>query len=85
MESGLYKFECCKIPLKTKLNISFFEFMLADYEDAAAVEFLEYGFPIGFSGKLNKSLDSIKTHKGMTEFPNEVQKCLKKEKSYGAI
>ena len=32
----------------------FFEFMLADYEDAAVEEFLEYSFPIGFSSKLNK-------------------------------
>ena len=56
IESQHYNFECCKIPLRTKLNIPFFQFMLADYEDAAVVELLQYGFPIGFSGKLNKSL-----------------------------
>ena len=49
------------------------------------VELLEYGFPIGFSGKLNKSSGPVKNHKGVTEFPNEVLKYLEKEKSYGAI
>ena len=59
--------------------------MLADYEDAAVSELLEYGFLIGFSGKLNKSSVPVKNHKGVTEFPNEVLKYLEKVKSYGAI
>ena len=45
--------------------------MLADYEDAAVVEFLKYGFPIGFSGKLDKNLGPVKNHKGVTDYPNE--------------
>ena len=49
-KSGHYNFECCKIPLETKLNIPFFRFMLNDYDDLIVVDFLEYGFPIGFSG-----------------------------------
>ena len=64
IESRHYNFECCKIPLRTKLNIPFFQFMLADYEDAAVVELLQYGFPIGFSGKLNKSLVPSRITKG---------------------
>ena len=47
-DSGLYNFESCRISLHTKLNISFFRFMLSDYEDKEACEFLEYVFPFGF-------------------------------------
>lgn len=50
--SGLYNFEYCQIPLNTKLNIPFFRFMLSDYKDKHVCELLEYGFPIGFSGKV---------------------------------
>ena len=38
--------------------------MLAYYEDAAVVEFLKYGFSIGFSGKLDKNLGPVKIIKG---------------------
>ena len=62
--SGLYNFECCKIALRTRLNIPFFQFMLADYDDVAIVELLKYGFPIGFAGKLNKKQGLIKNHRG---------------------
>ena len=47
-DSGLYNFESCRISLHTKLNISFFRFMLSDYEDKEVCEFLEYSCPIGF-------------------------------------
>ena len=83
--SGLYNFECCKISLRTRLNIPFFQFMLADYDDVAIVELLKYGFPIGFAGKLSKKQGPIKNHRGVIEYPKEVQKYLEKEKHYGAI
>ena len=69
--SGLYNFECCKISLRTRLTIPFFQFMLADYDDVAIVELLKYGFPIGFAGKLNKKQGPIKNHRGVTEYPKE--------------
>ena len=51
-ESGLYNFESCRISLHTKLNISFFRFMLSGYEDKGVCEFIEYGFLICFMGKI---------------------------------
>ena len=59
--------------------------MLSDYSDTEVVELLEYGFPIGFSGKLSKNSEPVQNHKGVTQFPDEVQKYLSKEKQYGAI
>ena len=83
--SWLCNFGCCKISLRTRLNIPFFQFMLADYDDVAIVELLKYGFHIGFVGKLNKKQGPIKNHRGVIEYPKEVQKYLEKEKLYDAI
>ena len=83
--SGRYNFEGCQIPLPTRLNIPFFRFILSDYEDLAVCDFLEYGFPIGFLGKVKSSSHTVKNHKGVTEFPVEVRKYLEKEKGYQAI
>ena len=83
--SGRYNFEACRIPLETKLNVEFFRFMLSDYNDKIVVDFLEFGFPIGFTGKFNKSANKAKNHKGVSEYPLEVRKYLEKEMSYKAV
>ena len=79
IESGKYNFEACHIPLKTNLNVEFFRFMLSDYEDKAVVDFLEFGFLIGFTGKVQKRPSRVRNHKGVTEYPAEVEKYLRKE------
>ena len=84
IESGKYNFEACRIPLKTNLNVEFFRFMLS-YYGKAVVEFLEFGFPIGFSGKVQKRPSRVKKHKWVTAYPAEVKKYLRKEGSYGAV
>ena len=50
-----------------------------------SVLFLEFGFPIGFTGKFNKSANKGKTHKRVSEYPLEVRKYLEKEMSYKAV
>ena len=50
--SGRYNFEGCRIPLKNSLNIDYFRFMLYGYEDEAICDFLEFGFPLGYIGKI---------------------------------
>ena len=85
VNSGLYNFEGWRIPLQTRLNIPFFRFMLSDYDDLAVCEFLEFGFPIGFLGKVKPRTGTVKNHKGVTEFPVEVRRYLEKEKGYHAI
>ena len=62
-----------------KVGHPLFQFMIADYDDLAIVELLKYGFPIGFAGKLNKKQGPIKNHRGVIEYPKEVQKYLEKE------
>ena len=59
--------------------------MLSDCDDLIVVDFLEFGFPIGFTGKLNKSANKGKNQKGVSEYPLEVRKYLEKEMSYKAV
>ena len=59
--------------------------MLSDYDDKIIVDFLEFGFPIWFTGKVNKIASKVKNHKGVTKYPLEVKKYLEKEKLYGAV
>ena len=87
--SGRYNFEGCKIPLKSNLNIDYFRFMLYGYEDEAICDFLEYGFPLGYMGKIQQqnpnSYTFVQNHSGAKQFAEAVQKYLVKEKLYGAI
>ena len=84
-ESGLYNYEGCRIPLKTNLNVPFFRFMLSDYQDREVCEFLDYGFPIGVTGKVQNKVSKVKNHRGVTAFPLEVKRYLEKEIGYGAV
>ena len=59
--------------------------MLSDYDDKIVVDFLEFGFPIGFTGKFNNSANKGKNHKGVSEYSLEVRKYLEKEMSYKAV
>ena len=80
MASVKHNFEGVHIPLSTRLNIPFFHFMLYGYEDKEITDLLEFGFPIGFVGKLDRPTTTTKNHKGVTEYPTEVRKYLVKEK-----
>ena len=87
--SGKYNFEGCRFPLNTNLNIDYFRFMLDGYSDFEICDFLEFGFPIGYFGKVQQqeftSLQFVKNHKGAKDFPSEIQKYLNKELQNGTI
>ena len=87
--SGRYNFEGCRFPLETSLKIDYFRFMLHGYEDASICEFLEFGFPLGYFGDVQRgSTDSytfVRNHGGAKHFPAQIQENLAKERSYGAI
>ena len=87
--SGKYNFEGCKFSLDTNLNIEYFRFMLTDYHDQNLCDLLEFGFPIGYMGKIQQqscnSFSFVRNHKGAKEFAVHVQKFLTKEKKFDAI
>ena len=59
--------------------------MLSDYKDKKVCEFLEYGFPIGFMGKIKTCPPHVKNLKGVIQLPKEVRDYLSKELSYDAV
>lgn len=89
VRSGRYNFEGCKFSLKTHLNIAYFRFMLHGYKDVGLCDLLEFGFPLGYFGTVQRqepnAYTQVKNHCGAKMFPAQVQKFLCKEKSYNAI
>ena len=74
----------CKIPIYSKLNVTFLRKMLSNYHDSEVVKFLEFGFPINCQGN-SSGLSSERNHTGANNFPDKMEKYLKKECTYGAI
>ena len=89
VSSGKYNFEGCKFSLDTNLNLDYFRFMLSDYHDHNLCDLLEFGFPIGYMGKIQQqSRDNysfVKNHKGAKDYAVHVQKFLNKELQFDAI
>ena len=91
--SGVPNYMGCKIPVNTKMNISYMRSLLADYKDNKICDLLEFGFPIGFQGDRSKILSSLdkkdlwkcKNHKGAKQFPKEMIDYLQKESENDAI
>lgn len=89
-ESGKYNFECCKIVVNKQIDTDFMRRMLRDYRDMQVLEFLKYGFPIGFEGDRLSNIQgdlkqNCKNHKGAEDFPDDINKYIKKEASHNAI
>lgn len=82
--SGLYNFQSCRIPLKSKLIIPFWRDMLKDYCDLHVCDYLEFGWPVGHLGTPVES-SCGRNHKGATDYPKDIRNYLKKEIAYGAV
>ena len=83
IEYGVYNFIGCKIIVNNHLNFDLWESLIDEYHDKVALEFLKYGFPIGYSSKeLPKSCS--RNHKGGHDYPNDVDLHINKEMSHGA-
>jgi hypothetical protein len=84
VKSGQPNFQGCKIPLNTPFNIDLWRELLSDYQDKVIVEFLLYGFPVGYA-KDSLPISQVKNHKGAVEFSKEVDAYLTNEISKGVI
>jgi hypothetical protein len=84
VNSGLPNFQGCKIPLSSPLNIDFWRESLCGYDDQVVVEFLQYGFPVGYTHTY-LPISEIKNHKGAVEFPEEVNTYLCNEIKMGVM
>ena len=74
------------------MNIQYLRSLLFDYKDQLICEFLEFGFPIEFTGDMSmfenfdkKSLWKMKNHKGAEKFASNMRTYLQKESFNKAI
>ena len=73
-----------RIPVPSQLNIPVWKDLLSEYWDQQLLQFLEFGFPLGFNRDCPLSCDGV-NHKSATEFPADVDAYIQEEKQYGAI
>lgn len=66
-----------RIPLHTTLNIPLWRSMLIDYSDHEIVEFLEFGWPVGYV-KPDLPLTTVKNHRSALYFLNTQKIIFKK-------
>ena len=73
------------IPIESGWNLDIMKELLSDYQDKEVVDWLRYGWPSGRLPTLQPPGWSMKNHKGASDFPEELQKYIDKEKNYGAV
>lgn len=73
-----------RLSILNNINILYLDYMLKDYEDKQIIEFLNYGWPINFSGVIEKQTKLVYNHKGATEYQTLIDKYIKQELLSGA-
>ena len=81
---GKPNFLGARIRVQTQLNVNAWEALLVDYWDRQLIEFLKFGFPLGFNRNASLSHDDT-NHKSAIEYPEHVEAYLAEEISHGAI
>jgi len=81
--SGQYNFRGLRIPLQTHLNIPAWRASLEHYVDNGIVEFLEFGWPIGFDS-LYLPVSSRRNHNSANTYSAAVDQYVNKEVTLGA-
>ena len=74
-----------QVEVVTSWNLELMASLLQDYDDKEVVEWLRYGWPTGRLPTLPPPSISTINHKGATDYPEQLERCIKKEKSYGAV
>jgi hypothetical protein len=82
--SGLPNYLHCRIPLKSSFNLDLWRSSLVDYHDKVIVEFLQYGFPVGYEASA-LPISEIRNHKGATGFHQAVSSYISREIKEGVM
>ena len=73
-----------RIPVNSQMNIQAWKALLGTYWDQQLLQCLEFGFPLGFNRLCPLKHDKV-NHKSAVDFPQDVEKYIQEERSYGAI
>ncbi len=82
--SGVPNYKGCRIPLRTKLNISYLKEQLLEFRNAVVAELLEFDFPIEVNGKLPVS-NPCRNDTGALDYSSSIDKYVEKELKYGSV
>jgi hypothetical protein len=82
--SGVPNFLSARLSLPHALNIPKWRWYLHNYEDISLVDFLDYGFPVGFDAQCPLS-PTYNNHSSATSYPDHVQFYLDTECQAGAM
>ena len=83
-ESGAPNFLLARIPLPHQLDIARWRSYLNGHSDVALVDYLQFGFPVGFHPS-HPLQSSVRNHGSATLYPDDIQKYLDKEVSCQAM
>lgn len=83
---GQYNFLGARLPVPSSLNLPLWRSKPRGYDDYAACDFLEFGWPVGLNYASSLSTDQFsRNHKGATDFPSAVDSYLSLELERGAV
>ena len=82
--SGLPNYLSARLPVPSKLNTDLWRYLLRVYPDNIVCEFLEFGWPVGYTRDTLPVFD-LRTHRGASNFPDAVQQYLDREVDLGRV
>lgn len=82
--SGLPNYLSARLPVPSKLKTDLWWDLLRVYPDNIVCEFLEFGWPVGYTRDTLPIFD-LRTHHGASNFPDTVQQYLDREVDLGRV
>ena len=82
LSSGQFNYTWLRLPVPSRLNITVWCTLLQGYEDRVICDFLEFGWPLGYTNQTLPVFD-LRTHRGALTFPSAVQEYISSEISLG--
>ena len=83
-QTGLPNYMMARELVPSKLNIQAWELMLAEYPDRVLMDYIKFGFPVGYTSKFVPT--SVLTNHGSADrFPTHVADFFSTEMQHGAI
>ena len=83
-DSGLPNFLGKRIPVPSTMNIGLWHELLKDYEDFEVVDFLKFGWPLGYTSQSFPE-STLKNHQSAIHYSSHINEYIDKEIAYGAI
>lgn len=75
--SGLPNYKGLRIPLASKLNIAQWQSSLKDYHDNVIIDYLEFGWPVGYDyEKYGFPVSQLHNQSGAINYPDELDTYL---------